>query len=101
MNENYSSEVLSEKEIQNICLESKKISIPFLTKFEKARLLGLRIQQLTSGALPMIDISGFTSYVDIAEEELKQKKTPFIIKRRMPNNKFEYWKIYELIQLTF
>ena len=95
----YTSEVLSDKDVQKMVVEQKKISMPFLTKYEKARLLGLRIKQLTSGALPLIDTKGFTNFVEIAEEEMRQKKTPLIIKRRMPNNKFEYWKIDELIQL--
>jgi len=99
MDSDYTSEVLSDKDVQKMVVEQKKISMPFLTKYEKARLLGLRIKQLTSGALPLIDTTGFSNYIEIAEEELKQKKTPLIIKRRMPNNKFEYWKINELIQI--
>jgi DNA-directed RNA polymerase I, II, and III subunit RPABC2 len=100
MSSNYSSEILSDKDIRKLIVEQKKISMPFLTKYEKARLLGLRIKQLTSGSLPLIDTTGFTNFIDIAEEELKQKKTPLIIKRRMPNDKYEYWKINELIQLN-
>ena len=99
MSSNYSSEILSDKDIKKLLSEQKKISMPFLTKYEKARLLGIRIKQLTSGSLPLIDTTGFTNFIDIAEEELKQKKTPLIIKRRMPNNKYEYWRISDLIQL--
>jgi DNA-directed RNA polymerase I, II, and III subunit RPABC2 len=33
----------------------------------------------------------------IAHEELNQKKIPFIIKRRLPDGTFEYWRIIDLI----
>ena len=32
----------------------------------------------------------------LEEYELKQKKTPFIIKRKMPNNTYEYWTLDQL-----
>ena len=95
-----SSKILSNKDVLKISNEGRKVSKPFLTKYEEARLIGLRCQQLTCGALPLIDTTGMTSYLEIAEEELRQKKSPFIVKRRMPNGKFEYWKIEDLIQLN-
>jgi DNA-directed RNA polymerase I, II, and III subunit RPABC2 len=90
--------ILTEKDVLKQMNEGRKVSIPILSKFEKARILGMRIQQLTDGALPLIDTKGFTSYIEIAEEELRQKKTPYIIKRRLANNKYEFWSIDELIQ---
>jgi DNA-directed RNA polymerase subunit K/omega len=35
----------------------------------------------------------------IAQMELSAKKIPFIIKRPLPNNGFEYWKLSDLEQL--
>ena len=35
----------------------------------------------------------------IAEEELKQKKIPFIIRRPLPNGASEYWKVKDLEML--
>lgn len=90
--------ILTEKDVLKQMNENKKVSIPILSKFEKARILGMRIQQLTDGALPLIDTKGLTNYIEIAEEELRQKKTPYIIKRRLANNKYEFWSIDELIQ---
>lgn len=94
-----SSFILSDKEVDKKWSESKRISMPFLTKYEKAKIIGLRTQQLVSNALPMINTKGLKNNLEIALEELRQKKTPFIIKRVMPNNKCEYWKIDELIQI--
>jgi DNA-directed RNA polymerases I, II, and III subunit RPABC2 len=73
----------------------KKKTVPFLNKFEKARLLGVRIQQLSSGAEPKILTSGLNSIIEIVEEELKQRKIPLLIKRNLPNGESEEWKLEE------
>ena len=33
---------------------------------------------------------------NIAEQEIREKKLPFIIKRPMPNGGCEYWKLEDL-----
>ena len=73
----------------------KKKTVPFLNKFEKARLLGVRIQQLSAGAQPKISTEGFETIKDIVDEELKQRKIPLIIKRNLPNGESEEWKLEE------
>lgn len=72
-------------------------TLPFLTKYEKARILGERTVQLNAGATPLVKVA--PEIVDgflIAMEELAQKKIPFIIKRPMPNGGCEYWKLKDL-----
>lgn len=71
-------------------------TLPYLTKYEKARILGIRTTQLNSGAKPFIKVPEniLNSYI-IAEMELKQKKLPFIIRRPIGNS-FEYWKVEDL-----
>jgi hypothetical protein len=34
---------------------------------------------------------------EIARLELEQKRLPFIIKRPLPNGKFEYWRLYDMM----
>jgi len=72
-------------------------TIPFMTKFEKARILGQRAKQLDAGALPFVkvDKSVIDGYL-IALKELEEKKIPFIIKRPLPNGAFEYWNVNDL-----
>ena len=44
----------------------------------------------------MIEVpSNMTDELEIAEEELRQRKTPFIIERNVGKKK-EYWKIEDL-----
>lgn len=71
---------------------------PLLSKYEKTRIIGVRVAQLNKGAkvyttLKRDDIIDNTL---IAEKELQDKKLPFIIMRPIPNNNSEYWKIEDL-----
>jgi DNA-directed RNA polymerase I, II, and III subunit RPABC2 len=72
-------------------------TLPFLTKFEKARVLGERAKQINDGAQPFVKLT--TNAIDgylIALAELEQKSIPFIIKRPLPNGGCEYWKLKDL-----
>ena len=72
-------------------------TIPILTKYEKARILGERAKQLNSGATPFVEVE--SSIIDgylIALKEFDEKKIPFIIKRPLPNGGCEYWKLKDL-----
>jgi len=72
-------------------------TIPLLTKYEKTKILGMRVKQLNSGSNPYVNNNEkiIDNYL-IAQMELEQKKLPFIIQRPLPNNNFEYWKLQDL-----
>ena len=72
-------------------------TLPFLTKFEKARILGLRAKQLDEGAQPFVKVpSNVVTGYTISLMELEQKKIPFIIRRPIPGGGSEYWKVSDL-----
>ena len=78
-------------------LRTNKISTKKLTKYERVRVIGERTNLLARGAKPMIlNVDNLTPQ-EIAEEELKQKVIPFEIKRELPDNTYEIWKLSELI----
>src|SRR3989304_960960 len=62
-------------------INKEKITIPYLTKYEKTRLLGVRTQQLSMGAIPMVEVGNLKDTADIAEKELRERKIPLIIRR--------------------
>jgi DNA-directed RNA polymerase subunit K/omega len=77
-------------------LKKYNISKPILSKYEKTKILGLRSAQISNGAKPLISVpKHITEVLDIATEELKQRKIPFIIERKV-GTKLEYWKIEDL-----
>ena len=85
-------EILENYEI----IKKTNISKPILSKYEKTKVLGIRAEQIRHGAKPLISVPNhITDELDIAEEELKQRKTPFIIERKI-GNKSEYWKLEDL-----
>ena len=72
-------------------------TLPFITQYEKAKILGQRAKQINHGSIPFVDIS--SNIIDghtIALMELNQKKIPFIIRRPLPNGTSEYWKVKDL-----
>jgi DNA-directed RNA polymerase I, II, and III subunit RPABC2 len=72
-------------------------TIPILTKYEKAKIIGIRAQQINGGAEPFIPVdSNMIDGLTIAHEELMKRKIPFIIRRPMPNGASEYWNINDL-----
>ena len=73
-------------------------SIPFLTTFERTKVLGFRTTQLSQGARPFINVPEHVSDIkEIARLELEARRLPFIIRRPMPNGTFEYWRISDLM----
>jgi len=77
-------------------------TIPYLTKYEKARILGQRAKQIETGAKPLVKVPEniVDSYI-IAELELKEKKIPFIIRRPIPGGACEYWHLKDLENIGF
>jgi DNA-directed RNA polymerase subunit K/omega len=77
-------------------LKKENISKPILTKYEKTKILSERTQQLSNGSVSFLkNPESYSTIFEIALEELKQKKLPFIIKRPV-SNKTEYWKLSDL-----
>ena len=73
---------------------------PFLTIYEKTKVLSLRAAQLARGAPPFIDVPEYlTDVYEIARAELEAKRLPFILKRPLPDGEYEYWRLADLMVL--
>jgi DNA-directed RNA polymerase subunit K/omega len=80
--------------------DSKHRSVPFLTQFEKTKVLGFRTNQLSQGARAFIAVPAHvTDLREIAKMELEARRLPFIIKRPMPDGTFEKWRLSDLLIL--
>jgi DNA-directed RNA polymerases I, II, and III subunit RPABC2 len=64
--------------------KNKRITTKYMTKYERARVLGTRALQIAMCAPIMVELEG---------------KIPIIIRRYLPDNSFEDWTIDELIIL--
>ena len=90
------------RDANGIIIDDLHMTIPQLTKYERARILGLRAKQINSGATPFVKVpEGIIDGYVIAQMELKEKKIPFIIRRPMPNGGSEYWYLKDLEDILF
>ena len=82
----------------NNIIDNLHKTLPILSKYEKSRILGIRASQINNGAQILVKqkIKTFDGYL-IAQQELEEKKIPFIIKRPLPmGGGCEYWKLDDL-----
>ncbi len=70
---------------------------PFITKYEKSRIVGARALQLSLGAPPLISDELITPEIsepiNIAEVELEEKVLPIIIRRVLPSKEYKDYPI--------
>ena len=81
----------------NVIIDDNHKTNPFLSKYEKTKILGQRTKQLNSGAKSFISVAPniIDNYI-VAQMELSEKKIPVIIRRPLPSGKSEYWKLHDL-----
>lgn len=81
---------------------SKNTTRPALTKYERAIVIGMRLEQLARGAPSLLDeaeealATGDECLRDIVLRELALKLIPYIIIRPLPNGKKEYWRLKDM-----
>mmetsp|Transcript_27644 Transcript_27644/g.64306 ORF Transcript_27644/g.64306 Transcript_27644/m.64306 type:complete len:162 (-) Transcript_27644:69-554(-) len=99
------SEILEDaamKDVSEGVDESKraivKATTPYMTKYERARILGTRALQISMNAPVLVEVGGGESDpLRIAMRELKEGKVPFVIRRYLPDGTFEDWGVNELL----
>ncbi|KAM0443031.1 hypothetical protein ACHAQK_003388 [Fusarium lateritium] len=65
--------------------ESERTTTPYMTKYERARILGTRALQISMNAPVLVDLEGETDPLQIAIKEMREKKIPLIVRRYMPD----------------
>lgn len=93
-------------------LNDVKISKPIMTIYEFDKIIALRTQQIASGAPLFVDVDvgveegkamGNNLHIksnmelrQIALKELIEGRLPFMVERKLPNNKKEYFRLKDL-----
>ena len=90
------------RDAANNVIDDLHKTIPFLTKYERTRVIGQRAKQINSGAKAFVKVpeNVIDGYL-IAELELMQKRIPFIIRRPTPGGGCEYWNLKDLEIVSF
>jgi DNA-directed RNA polymerase I, II, and III subunit RPABC2 len=78
--------------------DDQRTTTPYMTKYERARILGTRALQISMNAPVLVDLEGETDPLQIAVKELREKKIPLIVRRYMPDGHYEDWTCEELLQ---
>lgn len=103
--ENLNFEIISKKytpitkeEVYDNLLKKKRLTRPFMTKYERTKLVCIRAQQICNGAqfLVPIPLNKQDDIEYIVEKELKEGKIPLIIRRYLYDGSYEDWKSEEL-----
>jgi len=76
--------------------QKEKKTTRYMTKYERARVLGARALQISMNAPIMVELEGETDPLQIAMKELRERKIPLIIRRYLPDESYEDWSIDEL-----
>ena len=94
---NFTSELNSINNIYDKYYNNTRITKPFLTKFERAKLLGTRSEMIANGSIALVTVpSHINNTYEIAKLEFEQKKIPLMIKRHLPNGNIELWRLSDL-----
>lgn len=95
------ADILNDDDPENDEPNEIRITTPFLTKYEKARVIGVRAVQISKNAPIYYNLGDNLNMdpISIAEKELKEGKIPFIIRRYLPDGSYEHWKLAELKSL--
>ncbi|CAN6839037.1 unnamed protein product, partial [Brassica oleracea var. botrytis] len=97
-NEDVDGEPLeTEDKVETEPVQRPRKTSKFMTKYERARILGTRALQISMNAPVMVELEGETDPLEIAMKELRQRKIPFTIRRYLPDGSFEEWGVDELI----
>jgi DNA-directed RNA polymerase I, II, and III subunit RPABC2 len=80
--------------------DRRHATAPFLTLYEKTKVMSFRASQLAHGSTPFVDVPEYlTDVYEIARMELEAKRLPYILKRPLPNGSYEYWSLRDLLIL--
>ena len=85
---------------KEVNLDERK-TLRYYSKYEYTALLATRAQQLADGARPLVSLEGILPgdplFVwKVAEKEILEQRLPFLVNRRMPDGKSEFWSTQEL-----
>lgn len=75
----------------------ERTTTPYMTKYERARVLGTRALQISMNAPVLVQLDGETDPLEIAGKELREKRVPFVVRRYLPDGSYEDWPVDDLI----
>ncbi|GAA6024221.1 hypothetical protein JCM10207_006786 [Rhodosporidiobolus poonsookiae] len=75
----------------------ERVTTPYMTKYERARILGTRALQISMNAPVLVPLEGESDPLEIAQKELAARKIPLVVRRFLPDGSYEDWLVSELL----
>ena len=91
--------IISVQESYNNYTNNKRQTRPYINKYERAKILGMRAEQIAKGMQPLVSTKGKRNIYEIVEAEYKEGVIPLIIRRYLPNNTHEDWRLSDFVNI--
>ena len=75
----------------------ERVTSRFLSKYERARIIGTRALQISMNYPLTIDRGELIDPIRIAEKELENKTLPLVLRRYLPDGNYEDWALKDLV----
>jgi len=75
----------------------KRKTLPYINKYERAKILGIRAEQIAKGMHPLVSTDDKTNIYEIVEAEYNEGVIPLMIRRYLPDNTHEDWRLSDFI----
>ena len=86
------------KSYSDYTLKERK-TLPYINKYELAKVLGVRAQQIAMGMKPLVSTKGKTNIYEIVEAEYKERVLPLFLRRHLPDNTHEDWRLTDFVNI--
>lgn len=77
----------------------KRKTQPYINKYERAKLLGIRAEQLAKGMKPLVSTHDKTNIYEIVEAEYRERVLPLFLRRHLPDNTYEDWRLTDFVNI--
>ena len=95
LKERYEYKPVVRQEITYLTADNRKTS-EVMTQFEYTEIIGQRAKQIENGGPCFTDVTGMGNPIKMAEKELRDRKCPLDIIRRLSSNVAERWSANEM-----
>jgi len=76
--------IISKEEVYQKLYNDVNKTTHMLTKYERAKIIGIRAQMIADQGVTLVDTGDLTDPVEMAKAELKANKIPLLIRRQLP-----------------
>ena len=74
-----------------------RMTSEYITKYEYTRVLSIRAKQIEKDNVVQTDVTNITDPIEMAKKEVRDKRCPMSIERKINENLAELWHVNEMV----